>query len=308
MLDALRSFGRTFIQSLSDPAFYREVHHGGRRGGLGYVYGLLFCSTLLTMSGLFALTQIVGWWSPEWSLTKLVTKAEEISADVFPAELTLTFEDGKLRTEPPEAYAIALPRAEPNSPPPRKPEERVPTNLLVIDTSARLEDFDEQDTIALLTETHFAARQDRKDLRVFAYRDVLPPEKLVIDRAWYEDLRSTLLPYLRQVPDVVRVALIAGIIVVPPVAAAFGLAGTLLWLLFPVSILWVINRWFGPKLRFGQLYRLTLPAVTLSVLWGWVSWLIPGIGMLPATLVVVAWMMYILSELKSHPHAKPTHA
>lgn len=291
-MNTISRFFRTVTDSAFKPSSYEPKLKTKMPSGLGYLYWLLVCS--------FAVTSLVA--AAFYLPARIVIRAFVDAGDpaiqsLYPAELVVTVANGELSTNVQEPYVIDPPFWATVRDEMGDDDTQAPTHLITIDTDASIEDYTEYDTLVFVTATHIVMKGDN-EVRLFPLSDI--DESFTLDKTRYDEFVATLMPFVRAIPAWIDIAVFFGLLLLPFVGAAFSWAWNLLILLAWSLVLWGISALMGKGLGYGDVYKLGLYGVTLSVLWKTLTWPIPGIGLwfLPS-LIFLVFMIIVLKKLPS---------
>lgn len=268
----------------TSPSSYKELKAKSFWSGFWYLYWLLVVTTFLSaitfaVQATVFMPQIKTW----------IEEAKETVPGLYPEELILTLSGGQLSTNVEEPYVFPLPagweaamthRAKEDE----KDEEDGPAlkHVLMIDTTATVEQYPEYETVVLLTKTAAIARE-KNAIKVMLYsefqKDGVAP--IIMNREVYTQVTQKALPFLDFIPTIIVTIALVAVLLLPWIGAAFGALGYLLYLLVFTLLAWLIAATMGRKFTYGELYRLGFYALTPAIIIGWIShWLDLGFSML----------------------------
>ncbi|OGJ58070.1 hypothetical protein A2881_05000 [Candidatus Peribacteria bacterium RIFCSPHIGHO2_01_FULL_55_13] len=226
-----------------------------------------------------------------------IGEAKQTVPDLYPVELVLTFSGAELSTNVEEPYVLPLPpkweaallSSEDEQDEEDDEDEPQFTHLLVIDTTATVEEYPEYETAVLLTKTAVIARDDN-GLRVVFYREFQKPgtSPIIINRELYNEVTAKALPFLDFIPAIIFTLAVFAVLLLPWIAAPFILLGYLLYLLVFTLLAWVLAAIMSRKFTYGELYKLGMYGLTPAILIEWVlHWFHTGIAMLFSLIFLV---------------------
>lgn len=281
-----------FFKKISDAAFRPRTYgaHLKERTstGLGYLYWLLVCSFTVA-----AILLAIFYIPARLAIRTFIDVSEPQLRNFYPSELVLTLQSGSLSTNAKEPYVIdpifwATIQEDKNE---------APSHFITIDTKATVEDFSAYNSAILLTKSHVVTKENNQ-LRVYALSDM--KENFVLDRNAYDAFINGAMPFIHAAPAWIDLIVIVGLLLLPFVGAGVAWLWYLFILLLWSLILWGISGIMGKKLEYGQIYRLGLYGVTLSILYKTLFGFLPGmvIPFVP-TLIFFIGMIIVLKRLPS---------
>lgn len=278
-MQKMKTFLHVFRKSLTDFHYYQELRKTSLIFSLQYLATLVYISTALSVIGsLFMLTMV---FYPRLSSVNLLY--DQIT-DTYPQNLVLTLKNGALRSSTESAVIIGKPFTMPNA-----GQERSLQGLIAVDPGASVEEYDNYKTLFVATSKGIIVYND-----LVAYPKSLEQK---IDRHYLLSRREG---FLQAVKDIKQYLPIILFIVVPPLVLLFGLFELLAYLLL-LSILsfpsWVSALLIKRGLRYSEVYRLGMHAITPMVLFNTFLSFFPFISGEWSPLLYAAWMMGAISWL-----------
>ncbi len=184
-----------------------------------------------------------------------------IISELYPAELVLSVRQGQISTNMPEPYALLLPIEW------RTSEFAVPDNLLVIDTTKRIEtqDFARQDTWFIIGADQVGFyNYEKNEYRINDVKQALSNESFTIHATEYSTLVTKVAHFL-------RIALLVGIALLPFLLYGLFFVGYLVYLIVGAFLVWLAMRFRGYTFSYARaylsaLYLLPLPFIYLVLL------------------------------------------
>lgn len=263
------SFFRTAWRAASDPSFYTDRERQPFGPGLRYLVGWVL---ILSLVGTACLALSFRDFLHGMSLAKLRQRI----INVYPAELVLTLEDGRIASNVDEPYAIALPAEFSACHDEDCPQERLPKSLVVIDTTKPIEsaDFKRHDTLIILgaREVGFA---NPKDNKIEIHRlDSFSKENFSLNRVIFTEI-------VQKAFHVLKWLLIVGLFLVPIVLFAAFLLGILFYLLAGALIVLLMAKLRKLQLTYGQAYKLGFYLLTPTLAYNVITSSIWPVGHLP---------------------------
>jgi hypothetical protein len=298
---AIKTFFDEIRKSLVDFPFYREVAARPLSSAMRYVYWVSFLFTLVT--GLLTASQMLA---SRQTFNAFIDKAVIELPELYPQDLVITIQDGKLSTNGQEPYVFVMPEKIAS-----EAETEMPVNLLVIDTKARAEDFEDYQTFFLVTERAVVYPREvnaRKDLTTgettyaseisfFTFDDI---DEFQFNRASYDAIAQTLLPFLKVAKPIYLWIIISFMTILPFLGAGFIMLGYMLYLLVMTLLVWVISRIVSTQWTYKQLYKMSMFGLTLPMFLDFLRNLL-GVGAsIPFlfTLIFLVWMSLVLVQSK----------
>lgn len=280
----LSRFASTIWRASTDAFSY--VADFSRRttgAGLGYFYAL---SVTLAFFGLLPFAIGLAVVAP--SLETFARNQLAVAQRWYPDELVLTLSGGVLSTNVQEPYALDLPSEWGTM------EEDGPAHVIVIDTSASVDDFAARDTAVLLTRTSAVVKDDN-GVRTFDYAEA-DEGNLVVNEKLVFDAVTGLSAYTSMLPWIAWGLVLALLLVLPWIVGGFMWLGSLFFLLWATVITWIFSSIVGRGHRYGELYRLGLFGVTNSALLSF-ALTMTSLSLGWATYVLFfGWMAYVIVQ------------
>lgn len=244
-------FFRTIRKSIYDVAFYATVKTESL--GVALKYYTLF---VLGMAILIAI--------PLYVLSGLgivqMKEAGDIRTRVlamYPDELVLNFQNGKITSNVEEPYSIPVP-----------PEFSRETykNLVVINTSEpiTLSDFDRYDTLAILGSDAIWTRDVEKNKTEIQKFDQFSKESLVINEQKVAEFLDIAL-------RIGKIAITVFLVFLPFIIFACLWVWYLIYLLFGALIIWIVSKLRKADLTYDQSYKSGLYLITLPIIYSAVT-------------------------------------
>lgn len=291
-------FYQVFRRSVSDVSYYRELTTRSFWFSLKYLYFLLVLTSLV-ISVIFALfLRDIAAKAPPYIL-----QLKSDLATLYPAGLAIRVQSGSVSTNAKGPVIVALPASWKKVLQKSSDFDSI-DHFLVIDTKASPSDFSKEKTLFLLTQ-HELVAADSSNAHNFTdtgYR-VRPIDPKIstkpITRRTYDAGLEILFPELDRLPIALGWAAAISIVVLPFLLALIFLIGSLFWLLLTSLVLWIIASIWGKALGFGELYRLSMHGMTLSILYGLAQTLLGFSIPLGLSAVLMIWMIFVMREFPS---------
>jgi len=279
----IQRFALTIWRASTDALSY-VTDFGKRRtgSGIGYLYAL---STTLAFFGLLPFAIGLAILAP--SAETMANEQLAIVQRWYPDELVLTLSGGVLSTNANEPYLLDLP------PEWEGIDEGGTAHIVVIDTSASIDDFDSYDTAVLLTRTSLVAMDDN-GLRAYDYSDI--DENFIVNEALILEGTTALAGMTPWLPWIAGGIVVLLLLVLPWILGGVLWAMNLFFLLWATLLLWVVSSIMGRGMRYGELYRLGLFGITSSLLLNFALTMVSVGVSWPAYVLFFGWMGYVLSK------------
>lgn len=251
----LKAFWYILRRSLLDPLYYKELLSVSYGFSYKYIWMLLTC---LVVVGLIPITgSYISYRS------QIPSKLQEIKTTVlllYPNELELRISNGKLYTNVDEPYAIPFPKSW---------GDMGKESLLVLDTSATVEDYPDTNAFMLATRNALVypdrgSNAESYSTRVFYFREI--PRSIYMDKDRFESILYQLDPYIQKAPLIIDWVVAIFVIIAPWFGGLMWSVGVLLGLIFNTFFLYLTARILRLSYSYGQLYRLAMHGVTWSLL------------------------------------------
>ena len=246
---------QTIVRSFYDKAFYAEAvaHSFWKRYWTLYVVHVVFAVVLLV-----SLQKIYVESKPE--VQGFAKSLEKSLPTLYPSELVMTVKDGELSINQEEPYDLgAGVQKTIGMTDPEATDELA--SLIIIDTSATVEDFESYKTAVLLTQKGFVVRQSEGgEIRYYPYSQFLTDEQsskgFVLNQKMYADFVTQLAPYVTRIPEFVTYAFIATGIILVVLVPFFLVSGWLMSLLFLSILGYFVSRLIKRPQTYGAVYKM----------------------------------------------------
>src|SRR3989338_3781708 len=281
----LKTFAHRVWISATAPASYAQFLKQNFSAGVKYLYALL-----LTISAFWVIFGLIAFLIAFPTLRGAFAEIREELPGFYPQELVVTLKDGEISTNVREPYFIDVP----------KRWEKILAgsdykHFVAFDTKGNIEDYATYQSVVLVTESHVVVPDKNEGLRVIPLEET--QEDFTMNRRKYDQFLMIATPLLQKAPTLLVGAAIVTSLVLPFIAAGLQLAWYMFYLLFAVLIVWVIAQIANRKLRYGQLYHLSLHGLTLPLL---VTTITGKIGLsfpFLFSLIFLVWMGAVLMAL-----------
>jgi hypothetical protein len=250
-MSKLKTFFRTFYRSLLDFDYYQDVLAAPFSFSLKYFFLLLLIGQFI-MSVIFAIS--LAGYLPK--TPQLIKDIKTTTNQFYPDELTITINDGKVKTNVDEPYYIDLPK--------KLQKESGLKHLLVIDTKAKIEDFAKYKVPVMLTSSSFVYIDKENSYKVSPLTDV--KGYYLINKATYQEVLSRIYPYVDKLDLVIYFLIASTIFVWPLLAASFELSNYFFYLIFMALLIWLITILLKKNLGYKKAFQLGIHSLTLPLL------------------------------------------
>ena len=277
---------QTFKTALTQPKEYRKLSEKSFWSGYWYLILLvligIFLKTIVFASGVVIAVPLVK--------TQLPMVKNQIR-NAFPQDLEVQIKNGSASTNVQEPYVITLHQLVPQL----KKEKNM--NLITIDTTAQVEQYQSYKTGFLLTKTNLVY-PSRNSSSTNSY-EVFPlsgiKEPVTIDKNTYDLLAAQVLPYVDKVPQVMYGFAFVTVILFPLLGAFFFVNGSLFYLLVMTLVLLIIAKIMKRDFTYKSLYKASMFGLTFPLVVTYVAELlrlqISGLY----NLAFLGWMICVLT-------------
>lgn len=281
----LKFFVRTFIRTLTEPGYYRDVHKASFSFSLKYLLMLLFL--ILFVKGLvfsFSLVSFIP------KIPGYVEKGKRMVREFYPPELTITVNNGTLRTNVDEPYAIPFPK-----------ELNVKDMYFaVIDTKAPIDDAKKYKSVLFVNRNAVAYPDSENKGQYKVYFLTNQKGYFVANKTAYDRTVARILPLFDYAHYMIYFLMFASLLVLPLFGSVFYLGGVMIYLLVLAVLLYIVQRIMGKGLSYSDVYRLSMHGITFSLVFDMLK-SIAGIT-IPFTYTVpfLIWMVLVFNSLKNN--------
>ncbi|MEK7470782.1 MAG: DUF1189 family protein [Patescibacteria group bacterium] len=285
----LKTFYRTFVKSLTKPAYYKDILSAKFSFSLKYLALLLF---LISIFGAFRIA--LGMQDLKPNLPGFIEKEKKVVVNVYPDKLVITLKSGKIFTNVREPYFIEMPED-------GRDLGLTASHLVAIDTKGKAEDFQKYNSLVLLTSESAVVSDGQSGFKVYPLRDILKdvPDGAELNKTIYTALTSQLLPYLDKLPGYLTILAMVAVIFWPFLATLFSLSGHMFYLVFAAFILLLITKVMKKNLTYRKVYQLSLHALTLPILISFALSLYGKFVPFLFTAILIVFMIVVIKELPS---------
>lgn len=279
----LSAFWYVFKRSLTDPEYYRELLTASFSFSLKYLLALLFF--VLLVKGLIfslSLTALLP------KMPTYVSEAKNVVREFYPKELTITINNGLLRTNVDEPYTIHFP----------KELGITDTDFAVIDTKSSVENYKKYKTVIFVTKNAVAYPDGNTENGYKVYPLSQIKRYVVLNSDVYQKMTSQILPYFNYAPQALIGLALVALIFFPVIGTVFYLSSMLIYLLILTVIVYFLARVMKNIYDYKTLYRISMHAITFSILFDLLKSFF-GLS-IPLTFVMpyLIWMLIVFNSLK----------
>lgn len=251
----IKFFFRVLGKSLTDFSYYKEIAKTKFSFSFKYLIFLVFLiSFFWGVFYAFKLTTFLP------KVPKVISDAKVAVSEIYPKELVLMLQEGKLTTNVREPYFIEFPDVLAGL------SGETFAHLVAIDTKAEAADFAKYQSPILLTGDSAVFQDKDYGFRVVPLTEV--KTDLVVTRPIYDEFIKVITPYFDYFPSVVYALIVISLSLLPLITTAFSLSWRMITLFFLTVLLWVVSKVMKKHLSFGKVYQLSMHGVTLPVLLG----------------------------------------
>ena len=244
-------FFRTMRKSIYDVAFYTTAKTESFGVALRYYTLLVLCMAILIAIPLYVLSGLGIVQMKETGDIRTRVLA------MYPDELVLNFQDGRLTSNVEEPYIIPVP-----------PEfsRETSKNLVVISTSEpiTLSDFDRYDTLVILGGDALWTRDTQKNKTEIQKFDQFGKESLVINE-------QKIAEFLDIALRIGKIAITVLLIFLPFIIFACLWVWYLIYILFGALVIWIVSKLRKADLTYDQSYKSGLYLITLPIIYSAVT-------------------------------------
>ena len=224
--------------------------------------------------------------------------------EAYPEELELKIKNGEVSTNVKEPFKITVKEVEKvfeeNKDNVLGAKEKDVENILVIDTSGTMEDFEKYNTAVFITKKNIMYISDKGKYEIFPLSEV---GDVTINRSMVEMVVGNLAPLLNFVfPGLVLFVFIGTFVFIP--------IGKMTYLLFFALVLWIIAKLMKYVLSFGKAYQMGLHLIVITTtLFGLLSLFKVNITFpFFQTIILSILSIVILSKIRGNETAETTNA
>jgi hypothetical protein len=233
-------FLKTIRNSIYSPDFYASIPQKKLGSAIGYFFLLILFA---------AIAQSI---SPVWSFLTVgqteVKKFVNTVKNIYPSELVIKIQKGKVSTNVQEPYFIPLPEnknmiAEDNF------------NLVVIDTKTpfSVNQFNQYRAFAWITEDSVFTKSDNQ----IKANDLSKASNITIDKTLVSSLINRFSPWINLITPLAITGISLGLYLFHSLR--------LVYLFFLAALIWILTKFLKKPLSYGNSYKTGLYAMTLGL-------------------------------------------
>lgn len=284
-MNKLKTFFQTFYKSLIDFSYYQDVFNASISFSLKYIFILFLFLQFFT--GIFFAKEL-ALLIPK--VPNFVNQVKMTSRNLFPNDLIINFNNGKLRTNVDEPYFIEFPENLATHQPKK--------HFITIDTKAKVEDIKKYRTLILVTANALVLPDKDQGYRIQFLDEI--KGQFQIDKPNYNLILKKLLPFLDYIPVLIYMLITLSILFFPLLTAGLILISKLVYLYFFSLILFLLAKIMNKNIGYKKVFQLAIHASTLpiliSYLAGWINLTIPAFSL---STVLLLFMIFVFSKLKT---------
>ncbi|QQS43559.1 DUF1189 family protein [Candidatus Roizmanbacteria bacterium] len=285
-MQKFKTFIQSFQRSVTDFSYYRELLKYDFWFSIKYIFLLTFLSIFL-QTVIFAVQ--TAFLLPR--LPSGMDYLEKRLIEMYPQELVVKIEDGRLSTNQSNPYHIDVPEMK---------ELGNFRHFITINTEASISDFEKAGSFMLVTDRAIVLPDDPTGQQLSSYQvmslnDI--PDDVVIDQKTYRSWIGRLDPVFAMIPKIAPFVLLAGVLIIPIFGMLYSAGSNLLILLLLNVVVWMVSMAFGLKLGYWKLYQLGIHGLTIPML---LTMILTGMNVympLVFTSAFLLWMVLVLSHL-----------
>lgn len=249
----LTAFWYILKRSLLDPTYYHEL------AKVKFMFSYKYLWLLLTFLMLIRTVQF----GVEYSVfrPKLPAMIQSVKKEIYafyPQGLELRISNGKLYTNVEEPYVIDAPKSW---------GDFGQKHLIVIDTSATVEDYPSYNTFVLATRNaavYPEQRNGRTSTQIYYFNQI--KRSVYVDRDTYVRMLTQLEPYVKKIPFIVDVVVGVVLVLMPLFGGLFWASGILLGLVFKTAIVWLLAKVVRAQYGYRSLFKMGMHGSTWMII------------------------------------------
>jgi len=234
------NFLRKIKNSIYSPGFYASIPQEKLGSAIGYFFLLILFVTIIQSI------------SPVWSFLTVgqteVKKFVNEVKNIYPSELVIKIQKGKVSTNVQEPYFIPLPGNKNKS-------AADNFNLVVIDTKTpfSVNQFNQYRTFAWVTEDSIFTKSDNQ----IKATDLSKASNITIDKTLVTSLINRFSPWVNLITPLAIIGILLGIYLFH--------VFRLVYLFFLAVLIWILTKLLKKPLSYGNSYKTGLYAITLGL-------------------------------------------
>ncbi len=294
-MEKLKTFALTFKRSLTEPKYYNDILKAPFSFSLKYLFFLLFL--VILVKGVAFSASIVSLFP---KVPGFVATAKQTVREFYPPELTITVNDGTVRTNVDEPYTIPFP----------KRLNIRDLDFAVIDTNAPIDDAKKYRSVLFVNKNAVAYpdNENKGGYKVYFLNE--HKGYFIINKTAYDRTTAKLLPYFDFAPYALYVLIAVSLIIAPVFGSLFTLSGTMFYLAFMSLFLWIVSKIMQRRVGYTDVIRLGMHAITFSLVFDLLKSLFNLDIPFTYTAPFIIWMLLVFNSLdkKHDPVAAPVQS
>lgn len=283
-MNKLRTFFYSFRKSITSPSYYKDVIKAPFSFSLKYTYVLAYFIML------FQAIVIAGYLISQ--LPKLPTTISSLKQDVrnfYPKKLVITIKDGILTTNMKEPIYFDISQF----------NDGKIHHFVAIDTKAHAEDYLDNKALILITKDSIVYPETEGEAKGYTVMPISEVEKnKTISNADYQLFANKAVTMLDQVPKIVPLFIILGVVLLPFITAVFIFMRNFVMVGILSVITFLIAAMLQTKLTYKQVFQMGLHAVTIPSLIMIIFFFTDSSIPMLFTSSFLLWMVIILTQYK----------
>ncbi len=280
----LATFNRTLWQSILSFSYYNDVVKAP------FVFSLKFFLMFSAMIGLVATISLgLALYPPALEFAK---RFETRAQGLYPRDLVITIQKGKLHTNVAEPLRFPVP-FELFMEMPGTLTDQKQKYLLTIDTKAEASDYDNSQSVILITSDTLVIPDSGGGHQLFPLSEM---GDIVIDKKLATENLSKIMPFIRMLPYLLIAVLCSVFFIFLPLSWLISLLFFSVLLLFAARLMQL-------NLSYRKIYQIGLHSLALPTL---IQITLTSMGIIPPipffnSLVFLLYSLVILAELRKNP-------
>jgi len=246
-MNKFKTFAHAFSKSLTHLNYYRELLNTRFSFSLKYFWVFSLCIGLVTTIST-SIVLLPG-------LNKIIARVDKRLVALYPQDLVIKIENGRLTTNAPEPLSIPIPYELFTDTPPAISDQKQ-TFLLTIDTDAPIDDFNKYNSLIFANSRNLALVDRDGTYRIY---DLKEAPDMTVDRPLVEKYYDQFRPLLNYIPALLVLVLTLVFILFLPLTRLVSLLFLSLFLLLAAKVM-------NLTLSFSKIYQIGLHSLTLPVL------------------------------------------
>ncbi|HRN70487.1 MAG TPA: DUF1189 family protein [Candidatus Woesebacteria bacterium] len=283
-MNKLKTFFYSFIKSISNPAYYKDVVKAPIGFSFKYV---LFLSYILL---LFYTVVIVGYMATMLpQLPQFIISTKTQLDQFYPKDLVVQIKNGIVSINQENPVFLDIPEL----------QNEEFEHIIVINTQAQVEDFIDYKTFFLVTDDSVVYPDSPSGYTVTSVGELVDNTNIErIDRNIYEQFLSVAFRFLDSIPTYAPWTLIGIVIIFPFIIALFEFSRNIITVAFLSLVTWLVASLLKTKLSYINVFQMGLHAVTVPLLF-MIILFFTGVSIpLLFAASFLLWMVIILTQYK----------